>query len=265
MLDRNRTDMAYNTDLNVIGGLKDYNVIQKSLESYFSDSDSFNALIQQRNEFNLRTEKSRSRIEAAITSSFLSFNNQNHIDLMQRIFAKNSSGVMQKELILFWQFAVCNQLFFDLSANMFMKNYFSGRVGLSKDDLVGYLKEFLAKNNSLNLKWSEITIETLATKYLSFMTKLGFLTGARTKSFQHIKISAESLVLFLYFAQIAEPENKNILTNKLLPLSFVPTEDIQERLKKLSLKGFFNMNFNGVALNIELVHSYKGICDVLYR
>jgi hypothetical protein len=69
----------------------------------------------------------------------------------------------------------------------------------------------------------------------------------------------------LYFAQIAEPENKNILVNKLLPLSFVPIEDIQERLKKLSLKGFFNMNFNGVALNIELVHIYKGICDVLYR
>jgi hypothetical protein len=91
--------MNYNTDLNVIGGLKDYNVIHKSLESCFNESDSFNALIQQRNEFNLRTEKSRSRIEAAINSSFLSFRNQNHIDLMQGIFAKNSSGVMQKELV----------------------------------------------------------------------------------------------------------------------------------------------------------------------
>jgi isocitrate dehydrogenase kinase/phosphatase len=146
-----------------------------------------------------------------------------------------------------------------------MKNYFAGRAGLSKDDLVGYLKEFLVQHNSLNLKWSEITIETLATKYLSFMTKLGFLNGARTRTFQHTKTSAESLVLFLYFSQITEPENKNILTNKILPLSFAPTEDIQERLKKLSSKGLFNMNFNGVALNIELIHSYKGICDVLYR
>jgi hypothetical protein len=25
------------------------------------------------------------------------------------------------------------------------------------------------------------------------------------------------------------------------------------------------MNFNGVALNIELTHSYKGICDALYN
>jgi len=50
-----------------------------------------------------------------------------------------------------------------------------------------------------------------------------------------------------------------------LPISFIPYEDIQDRLKKLSLKGLFNMNFNGVALNIELIHSYKGICDVLYN
>jgi hypothetical protein len=97
------------------------------------------------------------------------------------------------------------------------------------------------------------------------MTKLGFLSGKRTKTFEHIKISAESLVFFIYFAQIFEPQNKNILVNKMLPLSFVPIEDIQERLKKLSLKGFFNMNFNGVALNIELIHSYKEICNVLYR
>jgi hypothetical protein len=33
---------------------------------------------------------------------------------MQGIFEKNSACVMQKELIYFWQFAICNRLFFDL-------------------------------------------------------------------------------------------------------------------------------------------------------
>jgi hypothetical protein len=51
----------------------------------------------------------------------------------------------------------------------------------------------------------------------------------------------------------------------LLPLSFIPSVDVQDRLKKLSLKGFFNMNFNGVALNVELTQSYKGICDALHN
>ena len=40
---------------------------------------------------------------------------------------------------------------------------------------------------------------------------------------------------------------------------------LHSRLKKLSLKGFFNMDFNGVALNIELTHSHEGICDALYN
>jgi hypothetical protein len=71
--------------------------------------------------------------------------------------------------------------------------------------------------------------------------------------------------LFLYFAKLYDPGTNNILNNELLPLSFMVTEDIKDRLKKLSMKGFFNMDFNGVALNIELTHSYKGICDVLYN
>ena len=72
-------------------------------------------------------------------------------------------------------------------------------------------------------------------------------------------------VIFLYFAKLYDSGNNNILSNTLLPLSFMVTEDLKDRLKKLSMKGFFNMDFNGVALNIELTHSYKGICDVLYQ
>ena len=97
------------------------------------------------------------------------------------------------------------------------------------------------------------------------MSKLEFLSPERVKSFKHISPSSEAQVLFLYFAKLLSPSASNILTNELLPISFVPSEDVQDRLKKLSLKGFFNMNFNGVALNIELTHSYKGICDALYN
>lgn len=96
------------------------------------------------------------------------------------------------------------------------------------------------------------------------MSKLGFVSSGRIKTFIHVRPSSEAQVVFLYFAKLYSPNASNILTNELLPISFIPSEDIQERLKRLSLKGLFNMNFNGVALNIELIHSYKGVCDVLY-
>ena len=254
----------YDTTINIIGGLRDIGVVYKAIESYFAEEDSVEELITSRNELNLRTERSQKRILKAIDVAFLDFFNQDHIDIFSNIFIRDEH-LPERELALLWQFSLLNTLFRDISLNVFVKHYFSGRTGISKDDITGYLKEFLSRNKHLDLKWSESTVQTISTKYLNLMTKFNFLEGARIKSFRHIKVSDESLVLFLYFAQLHDVKNKNILSNKLLPLSFVPSEDILERLKKVSMKGFFNMNFNGVELNIELIQSYKGICDALYN
>jgi len=253
----------YNTAINVIGGLKDCSVIFKAIDSYFSQSDSLKALVNQRNEFNLRTEKSRTRIEREVRKAFLHFRNEEHQALIQGIFTERVP-LQDKERVLVWQFALNNRLFREICSRVFVKIYYSGRAGISKDDITAYLKEFLSRNDSLEITWSENTINTLSTKYLNLMSKLGFLSPGRVKSFKHIRPSSEALVLFLYFAKLFSPGSSNILTNELLPISFIPSGDVQDRLKKLSLKGYFNMNFTGVALNIELTHSYKGICDVLY-
>lgn len=254
----------YNTAINFIGGLKDINVIFKAIESHFSQTDSLNKLIKQRNGFNLRTEKSRIRIEREVRKSFLQFRNKDHQTLIQEIFS-DRVPLQDKELALAWQFALNNRLFREITTRVFIKTYYSGRVGISSDDIMAYLKEFFLKNPSLQIKWAESTIYPISTKYLSLMSKLRFLSSGRVKSFNHIRPSSEAQVLFLYFAKIFSPNSSDILKNELLPLSFIPLEDIQDRFKKLSLKGFFNMNFDGVALNIELPHCYKGICDVLYK
>jgi len=254
---------SYDTAINVIGGLKDCSVIFKAIDSHFSPSDSLKELVNQRNEFYLRTEKSRTRVELEIRKTFLQFENEHHQDLIRGIFNERIP-VQDKELVLVWQFSLNNRLFREITSNVFLKTYYSGRAAISKDDITAYLKEFLRQNESLQIKWSENTINTISTKYLNLMSKLGFLSVARVKSFKHIRPSSEAQVLFLYFAKLFSPSTSNILTNEFLPISFIPSEDIQKRLKRLSLRGFFNMNFNGVALNIELIHSDKGICDALY-
>jgi hypothetical protein len=254
----------YDTSINIIGGLKDVGVIYKAIGAYFNDGDSLEDLILERNELNLRTERSRVRVKNAIKVGFLSFKNQDHIDLVESTFQEKNL-IPERELILFWQYALSNRLFRDISNNVFIRVYLSGRTNISKEDIIAYLKEFVSQNKNLNLDWSENTIHTLSTKYLNLLTKFNFLEGARIKSFRHTRPSDESLVLFLYFARLYAPENRNIYRNEMLPLSFVTSEDLLNRLKKLSIKGFFNMSFNGVDLNIELTQSYKGICDVLYN
>ena len=72
------TNNSFDTNINIVGGLKDYSVIYKTIESYFSDNDSVKDLIISRNELTLRTERSRIRITRAINSSFLRFFNEKH-------------------------------------------------------------------------------------------------------------------------------------------------------------------------------------------
>ena len=254
----------YDTSINIIGGLRDCSIIFKAIDSYLCQNDSNRDFATQSKEFDLRTERSRSRVERAVRQAFLHFYNRNHRDLIENIF-KSDMPPQEKELVLFWQFALNNRLFREISTQIYMKVYFSGRIGISKDDIIAYLKEFLNQNKMLELNWSESTINTLSTKYLNLLKKMNLLSGSQAKSFRHIKLSTELLILYLYFAKLYNPHTNDILKNELLPLSFIPSEDIKERLKKISIKGFFNMDFNGVALNIELTRSYKGICDALYN
>jgi hypothetical protein len=254
----------YDTSINIVGGLKDLSVIFKAIDSHFDQYDSLNDLVKQRNEFYLRTEKSRTRIERAVRNTFTKFLNQDHQDLIKYFFKKDAP-LRDKELVLLWQLALNNRLFREITSGVFTKTYYSGRASISKEDITAYLKEFLSQNSSLKISWSQNTINTLSTKYLNLMSKLNFVSTGRVKSFNHIRPSSEIQVLFLYFANLFSPSTSNILTNGLIPISFVSLEDMRDRLKKLSLKGLFNMNFDGVALNIELIHSYKGICDVLYN
>lgn len=261
----NTTELGtYNTAINVIGGLRDCSVIFKAIDSHFNQSDSLKEFVNQRNEFNLRTEKSRTRIEREVQNAFFLFKTEEHRELIQGIFSERVP-LQDKELALVWHFALNNRLFREFTSRVFVKTYYSGRTNITKDDINAYLREFLSQNKSPQINWSENTINMLSTKYLNLMSKLGFLSPGRIKSFRHIRPSSEAQVLFLYFAKLFSPSTTNILTNELLTISFIPREDFQERLKKLSLKGFFNMNFNGVALNIELTHSYTGICDALYN
>jgi len=254
---------TYDTTVNVIGSLKDCNVIYSAMHAHFSISDSFGNLINQRNEFNLRTEKSRSRIEAAVNKAFLQFYNQEHKDLLKSVLSKDVLP-HDKNFLLIWQFSLNNKLFREITSKVFAATYFSGRAGIKKDDITAYIKEFIITNKS-ELKWTENTITMIAMKYLSFMSKLNFVTAGYKNLYNNVKPSSEALVLFLYIAKLFSPQSSNILENDLLPICFITAEDIKDRIKRLSLKGFFNMSFNGIALNIELIHSYKGICDVLYN
>lgn len=263
ILESNKSEI-YNTAINVIGGLKDCSVIFKAIEAHCANQMTLKEMINEQNEFHLRTEKSKTRIEREVRNVFLRFLNDEHFIIIRDIFC-DKVPQQDKQIVLLWQFAINNRLFKEITSQVYIKAYFAGRSSISKHDIIGFLKELIHKNASLQNSWSEITINTLATKYLNLMSKLGFMDTGRIKTFKLVKPSSEATVLFLYFAALYSNQSNNIFNNEFLPLSFISTDELHNRLKKLSIKGYFDMNFNGVSLNIELKHSYKGICNVLYH
>ena len=254
----------YDTTINVIGGIKDYSAIFKVINSYFDGGDSVNQLIYQQNGFNLRTAKSRERIEKAINKAFLNFKNPGHQILIKSLMSDHIPWA-DKQMVLFWHFSLNNRLFREISTQVFAKMFYSGRVSINKNDIVAYLKEFITTKEAREISWSESTINTLATKYLNLMTKLRFLKPKRNKVFEEIRLSSQSLVIFIYFAKLFDPYGNDIFKNQFLPLLLINQQEIVERLKKLAIRGHFNMDFNGVSLNINLIYPYQEISDVLYR
>ncbi len=254
---------TYNSDINVIGGIPDYQLIFKAIELYTSGKDAMNDALIKRNEFGFKTESARGRFMRAITSAFLNFQNREHEALITSLFM-HSMSLETKQLILFWQFSLSNRLFFEISRDVFVKNYFSGRVSFPKEDIVAYMKDLIANTPELKDKFAEKTISTIASKYLTVLKKLDLVEGRQKKTFKHIQVSNDALVIFLHLLKAIDPSGSDMLKNKYLSLSMVPLDSFAERVKQLAKKDLINMSFNGVALKIETIHTGKGIGSVLF-
>jgi len=254
---------GYNTAIKDIAGIKDYSLIFNIINAYFSEPESTDSKITDYNEFDIRTSKTRTKVNWAVNKSILQFVNEEHRKLVSNVFHDNIP-MQDKKFAFLWHFSLNNRLFREITTKVFAKVYFTGRAQISQDDIIAFLKDKMSSAGPDFPQWSEDTLYRVATKYLSLMTKFDFVTAGRVKSFNHIRPTPEALVLFVYFSNLFSPEMKNIFEHELLPASFIAKEDIQDRFKKLSMKGFFDMSFNGIALNVELTHTYKDICDALY-
>lgn len=255
---------TYNSDINVIGGIPDYQLIFKAIELHSCGKVVMEDAIVKRNEFNFKTENARRRFLAAVTSTFLDFKNKDHEELITSIFALNIS-LKTKQLTLFWQFAFNNRLFFEISRDVFLKSYFSGRVSLPKEDIIAYIKELMANEPELKEKFSDKTVDTIASKYLTTLKKLDLIEGKQKKLFKHIQVSNEALVIFIHLLKAIDPTGSDMFKNEFLPLLMISNESFLERVKQLAKKDFFNMSFNGVALKIEPIHNTKGVSSVLFN
>lgn len=255
--------MSYNTDINIIGSIPDYHLMHKALPLLINDTDNLKKLLVTDNEFGFRTEKSRKRFLSVLNSAFVNQNNEIN-NLAATIIEHLSYDEKSQSLVLFWLFSLNNQLFYELNRDLFLKYYFQGRAQLPKDDIVAYLKDLISRNIELKGKWSEETIITIASKYLTCLKKLHLLEGTQRKSFCLVRVSDELLSIFVHFYDLVDANNEFILKEDFLNFSFVSKESMLDRFKKIGKKDWIKMNYSGNRLVLEGAYKNNTIIDGIF-
>lgn len=256
--------MSYNTDINIIGSIPDYHLIFRALPLLVNERDQLEKLLVTDNEFNFRTEKSRRRFLTVLNSAFINKNSDINI-LAANIIEHLKNDEKSQAVVLFWLFSINNQLFYELNRDVFIKYYFQGRAQLPKEDVIAYLKDVISRNIELKGKWSEITIDTIASKYLTILKKLNLLEGTQRKSFCHVAISDELLAVFVHLYDLIDTSDTNISKDDFLSFSFVSKESALERFKKIGKKDWIKMNYAGDTLKLEGAFNTNQMIDGIFR
>jgi hypothetical protein len=252
-----------NSDINIIGSIPDYSFINEVIR-YVAENFQTQDIVEQiinKNIFDIRTEKSRKRFLAGIISAFVNFKNESHRELVLSLFITEGFEKLKKQA-LFFQFAVNNKLFFLISKNILIKRYFEGRNSIKKEEISSYL--FHLRESDLTIQsWTEETIETVASKYLTFLKKINFLTGSQTKEFIYLSPDMPTFIFFLYLIKAVEPDTTNILESKYLDFIFISNDAVADNLRKISLAEFFETTYFGNDIRIDLKYKFKDVINAI--
>lgn len=253
----------YNTSINAIAGIPDDQIIMDVLKNFAEgrSKDEVFDLMYHQNIYGIRTAKSRERFFYGIVSVFVQFRSEAHQTLIYRLF--QASGLTPlKKMTLFVQFAINNDLFYDLSRNVLVKRYLAGRPTLDRVEVSAYL-HYLKEQHEEMQQWSASTLETLASKYLTFLKKIDCLKGRAKKEFIRSTLDDAALIYMIYLLKsLAEPE-PDLLKHPYTPLLLMTDDTLIQRVKSLSLEGFWRVTTLGYDLNVDLNYSCEEIIGVI--
>lgn len=256
--------MKYNTDINIIGSIPDYNLIYRALPLLISSPKEIEGFLVKNNEYDFRTEKSRKRFLAVLKSTFINHEKSELNLLVGRLINKFSSNQQSQALLIFWVFNIQNALFFELNQSLFLNYYYQGRSDLPKDDVIAYIKDLISRTPELKGKWSEITIDTIASKYLTILKKLDLVDGILKKKFKYIHLSDEMLAIFVHIIDIVKISTSNFIENDYTQLAFIDKKSLIEKLKKVAKKDWIQMEVTGASVAVKGKFNPNTIIDGIF-
>lgn len=247
--------MHINSDINVLGSLPDWNLIKVFLSE---DMDS----IKQKGGIHtytaIKTDKSVKRFEKAIKATLIQNKNAELETIIRQAIKANATST-DTLLLLFWNASANNELLFHLNDKVFFPAFYSGRVSIKNDEVVSCIKDLKLSEDDLK-KWSEITITTTASKYLTLLKKFGMMDGSVNKTIVHPYLSDAMFILFAYWIA-AIFDKPNLIKSHWLPYYFGEKQTFLERLLQKKFLKYFNVVYTGDKLSIEPLIPYESIYE----
>jgi len=251
--------MQINSDINILGGLTDWDLIKVFLTE---DNNSINEKGGVHTFTAIKTDKSVKRFEKAIRTTLLS-NKKSDLEIIIRQAIQKNGANKDTLLLLFWNASSNNELLFHLNDNVFFPAFYSGRVSIKSDEVEACLNELKQTEDTLK-KWSDITVSTTASKYLTLLKKFGLMEGAANKRIVYPYLSDEMFILFAYWLS-AISEKPNLVTSHWLHYCFSEKQAFLDRLLQKKFSKYFNMIFTGDKLNIEPIIPYELIYEQITK
>jgi len=255
----------YRTNINIIGSIPNFDLIIDVISNYAlgEKKDFVIDEIIHRNIYGIRTRKSTSRFLKAIHDVFLKFKSNDHRIVFYSIF-KSTNLLTLRKVALFYQFAINDELFYEITSNVFLELYLAGRLTVDASEFTSYLYDLRDKKTEIR-QWSDSTIKIVASKYLTLLKKLDLLRGSAKKEFKHITPDDATIVYVFYLICSLGKSESNFMKNPYLPLLMISQQNLIDRLKKIALDDFLAITTLGNDLKIELKYSYEEIADVIVK
>ena len=251
--------MTINSDINVLGSLPDLNLITL----FLNDSiESLNKNGGHRSYTAIKTDKSVQRFEKAITGTLINFKNKQLEHVFRSIVSVESiSG--DSLFLIFLNASNNNELLNYLNQSVFFPAMYSGRVGIKTTEVTACLNDLKQSEPDLQ-KWSDSTIETTASKYLTLLKKFNLMEGSLNKTITHTYLNDKMFVIFIYWLLTVE-QKPNILESPWLKYCFLEKPSFIERVMQKKFSKYFNLNFNGEKMKIEPIINYQNIYNELTK
>lgn len=245
--------MLINSDLNILGGLPDWNLINVFLQ------DSIGAMDKSRGTHSytaIKTDSSVKRFKRAISRTLLKFNSEKAEALVRETIG-NENITNDSLYLLFWNASLNNELLHYLNTHVYFPAFYSGRISIKQNEVVACLKELREREAQLK-KWADYTLEKVASKYLTLLKKFNLMEGTLNKSIVHPYLSDKMFILFIYWFKAIESKS-NLLESEWLKYSFSEKPVFIERLMQKKFAKYFQLNYAGDKLKIETEMPYSTI------